>query len=127
MYKNAGIKSIKEAYLRVLDGEVFYFNGEKIFFDPEFEGSPLRIGRCYASFEFKRFDEFMIEVDWRDTLEEKPRLCWVWDVNEDKKVVANVIGFDGEWEVPYRTPRFSYKNAIPLTKEEIQVFMDNAE
>ena len=130
-YKNANIKDVKEAITRLMDGEEFYFGGDRIYFLPRGDSTPFRIseddtyGYPLAS-ELNYLSEWKIKGDWRESLSRKtPRLCWVWDGNfiESERFVASIINYDGRYNTQYTW----YQNAVPLTKEEIREYLERAE
>jgi len=125
MYKNANIKDVKEAIMRMMDGERFYYCDAEIFFEPGRIYNPLRMGNYMLSNELNQFEEWEVEVDWRDDLKNKPRLCRIWDWDKSKSFVGVIVDYIGKEY--YTTGNRWYANATPLTKEEVKVFMDNAE
>lgn len=72
---------------------------------------------------------FYIEVDWRDTLKEKPVLCWVWNFNStNKKEAPKVISCFREQNAnPYISYESAYFKAEPLTQEEANQYIFEAE
>jgi len=65
---------------------------------------------------------------WEDNVsKDYPVLCWVRD---DDTMPFNriraIIGIEGEDTYKYKTYDAPYAQAVPLTKGEIQRFMDNA-
>jgi len=133
MYKNAGIKSKKEAAQRLIDGEVFYspISQSEIKFVPS-RTQPFRyvesrnVDNC-LDMAWDTFADWQVKVDWRENIGEGV-LCWVWDDDSEKrKRIAVVVAYH-----KYRaiTERFvtddnvgSWANAKPLTPEEAKKFI----
>jgi len=133
MYKNAGIKSKKEAAQRLIDGEVFYspISQSEIKFVPS-RTQPFRyvesrnVDNC-LDMAWDTFADWKVKVDWRENIGEGV-LCWVWDDDSEKrKRIAVVVAYH-----KYRaiTERFvtddnvgSWANAKPLTPEEAKKFI----
>ena len=92
--KNAGIKTEKEMYYRMLDGEAFHFSGSTIFFDGCNFFSKTKAGLISLLNRYaEKFQDFQIEVKWEDRLNKfyNP-LCWVSNVSKgDKSIVKRVI------------------------------------
>jgi hypothetical protein len=59
---------------------------------------------------------------WYENIPEGGVLCFCWDKYESDKCVDRVTAYSDGWFVGGE----SWKEATPLTKQEIQVFMDNA-
>ena len=96
------------------------------------DGGEVYYGRIKIKFEDSQFnvhfeDELMnhLFIKKQPTLEEliaiKPRLCWVWDRNDQIKAVSSIIRFDG---VHYNSQRCFWTNAQMLTDDEIKQFLN---
>ena len=61
----------------------------------------------------------------QQTLEEliaiKPRLCWVWDHDNDIRDLLPIYSFDGSY---YSSKRWRWNNAQMLTDDEIKQFLN---
>jgi hypothetical protein len=121
-YKNAEINSEKEAINRLMDGEVFYYQDKPIIYDLDryvvavaftCDGDPLDRSTLL---NFKNWEVF----DWTTNL---PLLCKVWDV-KDNPTEAVVTSFNG-W-MYFTSCDQTYFYAKPLTKEEVQLYLDKA-
>ena len=99
------------------------------------DGGEVYYGRIKIKFEDSQFnvhfeDELMnhLFIKKQPTLEEliaiKPRLCWVWDRNDQIKAVSSIIRFDG---VHYNSQRCFWTNAQMLTDDEIKQFLNDGE
>ena len=58
---------------------------------------------------------------WCENIPDGGVLCWCWDGSIINKFVDNITKYNGNYQGGE-----SWLNAKPLTKKEIQVFMDNA-
>jgi hypothetical protein len=133
MYKNAGIKSKKEAAQRLIDGEVFYspISQSEIKFVPS-RTQPFRyvesrkfVDNC-LDMAWDTFADWQVKVDWRENIGEGV-LCWVWDDDSEKrKRIAVVVAYHKYRAIPERfvTDKVgSWANAKPLTPEEAKKFI----
>jgi len=133
MYKNAGIKSKKEAAQRLIDGEVFYspISQSEIKFVPS-RTQPFRyvesrnVDNC-LDMAWDTFADWKVKVDWRENIGEGV-LCWVWDDDSEKrKRIAVVVAYHKYRAIPERFVTDdnvgSWANAKPLTPEEAKKFI----
>ena len=104
----------------VIDGGEVYFNEKtKISFDVD-----------ESSFNFVFTDHLRnnLYIKKQPTLEEliaiKPRLCWVWDCDDEKKAVSSIVSVDSQH---YRSQRSFWKKAQMLTDDEIKQFLSDGE
>lgn len=122
MYKNAGIKSKKEAAQRLINGEVFIFNGCKVLFDASC-ASPFRLAGGSLDMDWHSYPEWCTKTEWYENLGEGV-LCWVWG-NEGERIQTDiVVRYEAERVYKFGTERgcwFSY--AEPITKEEAKKFI----
>lgn len=117
MYKNAGIKSKKEAAQRLIDGEVFYSSllNQRIYFDDS-NRNPFRYADERMKDCWDEFSEWKVEVNWHDDIGDGV-LCWVWDRGD--KRIALVVKMNSCDGFKFMTANGSWwLNAKPLTKEE---------
>jgi hypothetical protein len=69
---------------------------------------------------------------WYEDLEGKPRLCWVWDMGNmsegTERTIEIIVGYDNDyaWGNFRDSQGVHWEYATPLTKEEIQTYLDNA-
>lgn len=93
---NAGIKSAKEMYTRLLDGEVFYFDDEKYIFEDGYFYTRYKEGGVdpYVNM-LEKFTEFQVKKPWYEfASEENPILCKVWNTDPDDFKYDHVEGKD---------------------------------
>lgn len=123
MYKNAGIKSKKEAAQRLISGEVFIFNGCKVLFNAACD-SPFRLAGGSLDMDWHSYPEWCTKTEWYEDLGEGV-LCWVWDKPEDKGLRVGIVVDYKEYESFkfYTKSRFWYRDAEPITKEEAKKFI----
>lgn len=123
MYKNAGIKSMKEAAQRLINGEVFYIRECKLYFDVS-KIPPFRVGSDSILNLWRDFEEWQIKSEWYEDLGEGV-LCWAWDSgDEERSRTEIVVRYEAERVYKFGTERgcwFAY--AEPITKEEAKKFI----
>ena len=69
----------------------------------------------------------IVEEQQEATEKDIGKLCWFWDV-ENNKFIEVLAGYDKDCEIPYECGVGWYnKHCRPLTKAEIQEFMEKAE
>lgn len=129
MRKNANIKSVREAIQRLMDGEIFYFLGYRMWFSDD-GTAPFKvkiIQEHEITTEFGEFAKWEEKVEWYEDLKHKPRLCYVSDTNStpnSKNTVKLVTAFSTGQELKYITDNgVQYRYATPLTDEEIAAFI----
>ena len=98
----------------VIDGgEVYYDKKEKVIIDFDRE----------LMINLRLMDSLYIKK--QPTLEEliaiKPRLCWVWDHDNDIRDLLPIYSFDGSY---YSSKRWRWNNAQMLTDDEIKQFLN---
>lgn len=123
MRKNAGIKSKKEAAQRLIDGEMFWFDGWKIHFDDS-EWVPFRIDDDELYATWSTFAEWETEIDWRENIG-KGVLCWVWDRNKEEKIIRVITGFiEKRGSQQYITRNnIGFNYAEPMTEAEVMEYV----
>lgn len=84
---NANIKSKKELYQRLLDGERFVLYSVSVYCDEKYN-NPFRHGEVEFSIGNKELGNVKqrIETKWYDNIPEKGVICWVWDSGDEKRV-----------------------------------------
>jgi hypothetical protein len=98
---NAKLKSKRETAIRLINGEEFIFQDQKVYFNETDASSPFILEQengpaCmfgawnhFASFEVER------EPEWQDFLKNGPILCWAWDkINTQKRSPAIIERID---------------------------------
>ena len=131
-FKPAGIKTVREAIKRLMNGEVFYSPEDwKIIYDDAnvrcsaSDYNPFKVVRSDGRSEpinllWKRISNWQIEYEWEDDIGDGV-LCWVSDFNRipDKHDYVRLItAYDKDSDYPYRSISVGYRFARPLTLEE---------
>ena len=135
-FKPAGIKTVREAIERLMNGEVFYSpEGCEIIYDDvsvECGGdrySPFKI-RCDGRSEsvnylWERVSDWQIEHKWEDDIGDGV-LCWVSDCNRipcKHDYLRLITVYDKNSDYPYRSKEVGYRFATPLTLEEVKQYI----
>jgi hypothetical protein len=119
---NAGIKTVEEAMIRMIGGEVFYDSSShnKIYYDKSYvrSSSPFRLSLSTVKpyILWDRVREWEVEVIWYENIE-KPVLCWVSDIDPSLKENPDLIIVYNDNQ--YCTWSASWKYATPVTKEDL--------
>lgn len=67
-----------------------------------------------------------VECEWYDNIPKGGVLCWTWDHSEETKKIRQIERYNPDASFPFSENRgVKWINATPLTKAEIQAFMDN--
>ena len=124
-YRNAGIKTIREAITRLMDGEVFYYQNKEIYYDEcAIDGNPFCYGTEILKSYFRNFEYWQVKTDWRDNLSKKsPVLCWVWNESPEQKIPRLITGYRKGCALPYITTGGWFENAEKMTKEEALTYI----
>jgi len=135
--KPAGIKTVREAIERLMDGEVFYSpEGWKIIYDDvnvecdTGRSSPFKLIYDIGWSEpinglWEKVSDWQIERKWEDDIGDGV-LCWVSDNNctPDKSDFLRIItAYDKEREYPYESEDEAYRFATTLTLEEVKKYI----
>ena len=134
--KPAGIKTIREAIERLMNGEVFYSpGGYEIIYDDvntlcdTDQRSPFKVIRDDGQSEpingLWEILNWQIEHKWEDDIGDGV-LCCVSDSNrtpDARDFLLIITGYDKEEDYPYRTSYTGYKFATPLTLEEAKKYI----
>ena len=120
----------REIYEALLAGETLISSVSKDRIKLNDEGGLVWVGsgeECHSSFMIIDIWQIYKEPKWYENIPEGGVLCSGND-DEDKDDVLCVIEeyFGSKRNYKFRDGDLGWKNAIPLTKQEIQVFMDNA-
>ena len=62
------------------------------------------------------------EPKWYENIPDGGVLCWV----NGEKIVDSITDYDSDFKNRFTSANDNFHSAKPLTKQEIQVFMDNA-
>ena len=134
--KPAGIKTIREAIERLMNGEVFYpTEGWKIIYDDgnvecgTGRSSPFKI-RCDGRSEsvnylWERVSDWQIEHKWEDDIGDGV-LCWVSDYDRTpgkNDYLRLITAYEKSGDYPYRSMEMGYEFATPLTLEEAKKYI----
>ena len=134
--KNAGLATKEEAMKRMIDGEVFYHDDSKFYYDAPITSSNSRarfivdrtasgMGKDDIMGLWSTFKRWTLKTEWTaDVSEENPILCWVWDNEEEGKGVAQVTKYNKGKMYPYTTPDSMFENAEPVKAGEIKLYED---
>lgn len=123
MYKNAGIKSKREAVQRLINGEEFVItSGRDVvtrFKFCETELNPLQ----WSDGWWLHYEVWETEVEWYDNIGEGV-LCWVWDFDEKAKSIAIVTEYHEDFTYPYlASSGCGWGNAAPVKPGELGKFV----
>ena len=133
--KPAGIKTVREAIERLMNGEIFYSPGgyEIIYDDVSVECgpdmySPFKVrgnGRSEAvNYLWEKVSDWQIEHKWEDDIGDGV-LCWVSDCNRipcKHDYLRLITAYDKSRDYPYRVKEVGYRFATPLTLEEAKTY-----
>ena len=133
--KPAGIKTVREAIERLMNGEIFYSPGGcKIIYDdvsvecgPDMY-SPFKVrgnGRSEAvNYLWEKVSDWQIEHKWEDDIGDGV-LCWASDFNRTpgkNDYLRLIMVYDKSGDYPYRSKGSAYAFATPLTLEEVKTY-----
>lgn len=131
-FKPAGIKTIREAINRLMNGEVFYSpEGYEIIYDDVNTScclgqyNPFKIisgtDICEpVNYLWEQVADWQIEHKWEDDIGDGV-LCWVSDCNRipcKHDYLRLITAYDKDRNYPYRSGEVGYRFATPLTLEE---------
>jgi len=134
--KPAGIKTVREAIERLMNGEVFYSpKGCKIIYDDVNTScdsdrySPFKLIRDIVVYEpvnylWEQVSDWQIEYKWEDDIGDGV-LCWVSDGNRipcKHDYLRFITAYDKNRDYPYRSKEAGYRFATPLTLEEVKTY-----
>ena len=133
--KPAGIKTIREAIERLMNGEVFYsLGGYEIIYDDvntlcdTNQRSPFKVIRDDGQSEpingLWEILNWQIEHKWEDDIGDGV-LCWVSDCNRipcKHDYLRLITAYDKSRDYPYRVKEVGYRFATPLTLEETKTY-----
>lgn len=118
---NANIANVREAVQRLMDGEEFFINGWRLYFDQSIYENPFRghNGLLVQSLtSFNNYAEWRRKAEWWEDIK-KPIPCWVGDI---EPLSWNIIALvkermeNGKYRDTCSNP-WSY--AKPLTQDDI--------
>ena len=131
-FKPAGIKTVREAIERLMNGEVFYTpEGYEIIYDDvnvvcsTSDFNPFKVVRSDGRSEpinrlWKRVSDWRIECKWEDDIGDGV-LCWVSDSNQipdESNFLRIITTYSKGQEYPYESEGVAYRFATPLTLEK---------
>ena len=134
--KPAGIKTVREAIERLMNGEIFYSPGGcKIIYDdvsvecgPDMY-SPFKVrgnGRSeHVNYLWEKVSDWQIECKWENDIGDGV-LCWVNDFNRTPgkhDYLRFITAYDKNSDYPYRSKEVGYRFATPLTLEEVKQYI----
>ena len=76
--------------------------------------------------KFNLYKKVETPLEWYEDIPPSGILCWCSDALEGKKYMILITYFDANSEFHYKAGLTYWKYATPLTKLEIQTFLDNA-
>lgn len=112
--EKAGLKAngLKQAFVRMLAGEIFYHNGKKMQFNTFDSSVPFLGGDDPLLLsDMADLELWEVEVDWKANLEECPRLCRVYNTETRSKHIAIVIDYEKSSPRAFLTDHGSFKYA----------------
>ena len=135
--KPAGIKTIREAIERLMNGEVFYSpRGCKIIYDDVNTScgsdrySPFKLINDIVVCEpvnylWEQVSDWQIEYKWENDIGDGV-LCWASDFNRTPgkhDYLRFITIYDKNSDYPYRSREVGYRFATPLTLEEAKEYV----
>ncbi len=123
-YKNAKIQSKKELATRLMNGEVFWIDGKKIFFDGGELDSPFRCGRMALDDYWDNFKDMEIENLWFNNIPKQGVICRVSDIqggiNDEQETgsIDTITSYTSGASLPFQSNWFKWRYAEPVKPEE---------
>ena len=135
-FKPAGIKTVREAIERLMNGEIFYSpGGYEIIYDDvntlcdTDQRSPFKVIRDDGQSEpingLWEILNWQIECKWENDIGDGV-LCWVSDCNRipcKYDYLSFITAYDKNSDYPYRSKEVGYRFATPLTLEEAKTYI----
>lgn len=132
MFKNAGIKSIREAQDRLHDGEVFWRYTTKFIYDEDFILSGESPYRYNAERKFLTSDaincdwgyctDWCVEVEeqWFDNIPAEGTLCWVSnEIGVTRNRAKLITEYNAGMPMPFKANGVAYSFAAPIKPEDL--------
>ena len=134
--KPSGIKTVREAIERLMNGEVFYSTGGyEIIYDDVNTSCGLRLYSPFkiisgtdicepVNYLWEQVADWQIEYKWEDNIGDGV-LCWVSDFNRipcRHDFLRLITAYDKNSDYPYRSKEVGYRFATPLTLEEAKTY-----
>lgn len=116
MSRNANIKSKKEALTRLMNGEVFYYEGTKICYN-EGRVQPFRSGAEPLHYNLDEYKNWQTKQNWDENIPEQGILCWVSGTDKLEKDLATIVTYS-DGKIYRDSYACEWEYATPLTKEE---------
>lgn len=114
--KNHKYISLVKVVTAMMDGQVFWFGGDKIHFDSS-RSKPFRCNNTDLSCFWADWKDWKIKSHWTDDLSEKnPVLCWVQNVNKSTQIIKRICEVVGVEFID--TAGLTWVYAEPVKPEE---------
>lgn len=139
-FKPAGIKTIREAINRLMNGEVFYspegYEDYEIIYDDvsvkcgKDSYNPFKVLRGNGRSEpvnylWEKVSDWQTKCKWEDDIGDGV-LCWVSDSNRTPckhDYLRFITAHNKSEDYPYRSKEAGYRFATPLTLEEVKKYI----
>jgi len=123
------LKSTKECFQALIDGETLVGGfGTELHFNDEDE--LINQNEKISSHHFANYQNWHIKQeinqDWRENIPPEGVLGYAWDSDKDDKVKCICTDYDQSYDFQYNCGDEAYIHFRPMTKAEIQVYLDNA-
>ena len=114
--------SKKELAIALVEGRRFRDTEENVelYFDSTYE-NPFRFGESALVGMWEYYDRVVEVLTWYKDLGEGI-LCKVWDNDPENKLISIIEIYNPRLEQPYRAYHLGWKNAEPLTKDELMKY-----
>ena len=135
--KPAGVKTVREAIERLMDGEVFYSTeGCEIIYDDVNTSCGLRLYSPFkiisgtdmcepVNYLWEQVADWQIEHKWENDIGDGV-LCWVSDYDRTpgkNDYLRLITAYEKSGDYPYRSMEMGYEFATPLTLEEAKKYI----
>lgn len=113
LFSGGIVKKGNNYFYKIIDGNLYFAESVKEFETGEYD----RTTQPFRSYE--EWEKY-IPKNWWDEIPGKGVLCWVWDHSEANKEMSIITAYDpDEKSFPFESTTSCFKNAVPLTKEEV--------
>ena len=135
--KPAGLKTIREAIERLMNGEVFYSTeGCEIIYDDVNTSCGLRLYSPFkiisgtdicepVNYLWEQVADWQIKYEWENDIGDGV-LCWVSDydrIPDESNFLKIITAYRKGQEYPYESEDDAYRFATPLTLEEAKEYI----
>lgn len=116
----------KEIMQALIDGEMLDHKEHNLSIGLDDEGDLISDEGYSYDLSFSGYDEWTIhkEPEWYENIPDGGVLCMISDHRDDRKILGTVISFNAGLFASSTGAK--WRLAKPLSKKDIQVFMDNA-